>query len=322
MRTLRSFRFESAVGRGLASALPGWMPVPVPGPMVRGLDGQALDLEQAEMPNYLNGRWARKGWWYYYPQALLLKTPLAVWVFLLLAAGAAVATRRALPSAGKSDPRARLAIWMAGTWAGAVVLSALTSQLNIGVRYLLPAFPSFFLLMAGCAVWLGRRGRWAPWVLAGLGLCYVGAPLSVHPHYLPFFNRLAGGPAGGWRYLANSNNDWGQDLPLLARWLEMNEIVEPIHLAYFGHLDPAHYGIPYEVSPDHPQAGIHVVSLNLLLGLPYPVNDHGEWRLLGAGLTEPQNHLAWLRGRQPEERLGETLWIYRMPPRAPAGPGP
>jgi len=35
---------------------------------------------------------------------------------------------------------------------------------------------------------------------------------TVAPHYLAYFNELAGGPANGFKELADSNLDWGQDL--------------------------------------------------------------------------------------------------------------
>ena len=85
-----------------------------------------------------------------------------------------------------------------------------------------------------------------------------------------------------------------------------------VHLAYFGHLDPARYGIEYVLPPDAPVPGLHVVSLNLLLGLPYVAVEHGRWVLLGDNLIRPQNRFAWLREREPLTRLGGSLWVFRV----------
>jgi hypothetical protein len=189
----------------------------------------------------------------------------------------------------------------------------MTSRLNIGVRYLMPMLPFVYLLLGGLAARAQAAGRWAR-VTAGILLtAYGGATLAAYPDYLTFFNVLAGGSQGGWRYLANSNNDWGQDLPRLAEWLRDNAPGEVVHLAYFGHMDPARYGIDYVLGTDQPVSGLHAVSLNLLLGMPYVVMDHGEWRLLGRDLTTPQNRFAWLRDRTPVAKLGETIWVYRVP---------
>ena len=45
-------------------------------------------------------------------------------------------------------------------------------------------------------------------VLVAFGI----ASLALHPHYLAYFNALAGGPQNGWRVAVDSNIDWGQDL--------------------------------------------------------------------------------------------------------------
>ena len=64
--------------------------------------------------------------------------------------------------------------------------------------------------------------------------------LRVHPSYLAYFNEIAGGPDGGWRYVTDSNLDWGQDLKRLSEFVEERGISE-IHLDYFGTADPAYY---------------------------------------------------------------------------------
>ena len=48
--------------------------------------------------------------------------------------------------------------------------------------------------------------------------------LRVHPNYLAYFNEAAGGPAQGWRWLVDSNVDWGQELPGLKRYMDTNGI--------------------------------------------------------------------------------------------------
>jgi hypothetical protein len=325
---LDGFRFHSRSAGVATSWMPGWTPVPLPAALVRGMDAQMLDLQDAEMPNYLNGRWSRRGWWYYYPEALALKTPLALWGLLFVGLWAAWRRRRPGRDAGEPGQGSeghRCAQWLLGLWLGALLLSALLSHLDIGIRYLLPALPAGLLLLGGLLaplrfhlrdlrlLRLRSADRPALVLALVLALLYAGAAVGAHPHYLPFFNRLAGGPAGGWRYLANSNSDWGQDLPLLKRWLESQGLSgQRIHLAYFGHMDPARYGIHYSLPPEEPRPGVHVVSLNLLLGLPYVAVENGRWVLLGEDLVQQQHRFAWLRERRPVARLGESLWVFRV----------
>jgi len=318
---LGSFRLHSGLAGAVARVLPAATPVPLPASFVRGLDGQMLDLEQAEMPNYLNGSWSRQGWWYYYPQALLQKTPLALWGLAAAAIGFALvrwrrgegAAASGPPPGGGADAPARgLAGWMISTLAVTLLAGALGARLDIGIRYLLPLLPLLYLLLGG-ALAPAVRGRQGRVVVLLLLAAYAGVVVAAFPGYLPFFNSLAGGTQGGWRYLANSNLDWGQDLAGLARYLDERRSHAPVYLAYFGHLDPARYGIDYRLPPDHPVAGLYAVSVNLLLGMPYVVVDQGRWALFGDDLTRPQNRLAWLRAREPLARIGGSIWIYEVP---------
>jgi hypothetical protein len=66
--------------------------------------------------------------------------------------------------------------------------------------------------------------------------------IFIAPHYLSYFNWLSGGPATGYRYLADSNVDWGQDLPALRQTLTHVGAQQPI-VAYFGTAPLDAYGI-------------------------------------------------------------------------------
>ena len=79
--------------------------------------------------------------------------------------------------------------------------------------------------------------------------------VAVHPYELSFFNRLIGGPKNGYKYLADSNLDWGQDLKGLKQWMDRNG-VRHINLDYFGTADPSYYGIEYTALPGSLRMGI------------------------------------------------------------------
>ena len=68
----------------------------------------------------------------------------------------------------------------------------------------------------------------------------VGVAVWIHPHYLSYFNPIAGGPANGYRVLIDSNVDWGQDLLRLRRWMA-EEGVDSVRLGWFGTADPTSY---------------------------------------------------------------------------------
>ena len=87
----------------------------------------------------LLGDHSQSGWWYYFPVAFALKTTLP---FLLLTIAAiAWATRRTI---ARRDPRL-IALLLPPALYTAL---AMTSQINIGIRHLLPIYPFLFILVA------------------------------------------------------------------------------------------------------------------------------------------------------------------------------
>jgi hypothetical protein len=74
------------------------------------------------------------------------------------------------------------------------------------------------------------------------------------PHYLAYFNPLAGGPRHGYRHLVDSSLDWGQDLPGLKQWIDRGHAAprEAIYLSYFGVGVPRYYGLPTLELPSSP----------------------------------------------------------------------
>jgi len=51
-------------------------------------------------------------------------------------------------------------------------------------------------------------------------LWYSISTPRIFPHYLPYFNELIDDPKNGYKYVIDSNMDWGQDLPGLKDFLE------------------------------------------------------------------------------------------------------
>lgn len=246
------------------------------------LYGLLYTLKSAESRfAYLRGRISTVGWWYYFPYVFAVKTPLPL--PLLCAVGAAGWIAYARSPQPQHRRAAGELLWPAVIFLAVYALASLTSSLNIGHRHLLPVYPFLFVLAAGSTWWIGRaQGRVLPKVLVALLLvCHAGASLRTYPHYLPYFNVLAGGPTHGWRYLSDSNIDWGQDLIHLRRHLDAHpELVPPdrrLKLAYFGTADPEYYLGPVEHLPSWPfmpdenlaevSPGLYAVSVTQLTEL-------------------------------------------------------
>ncbi len=243
--------------------------------------------------SYLLGSYSVDGRWWYFPAAVLVKTPLALLLLGLDGAGAALRRPRA--------ESAWLLIPPAGYFA-----AALLSKTQIGYRHLLPIYP-FLCLWAGLgAARLWKRGRGGRAVLAAAGLWLSVSVASASPHFLSYFNELARGRGEDW--LSDSNLDWGQDLSALAAELAARGN-PPVVLSYFGVGDPAAYGIRYvplgvvsnveregdaALEPGGPV--LFAVSETNLVGTYY--KDHALF--------------SWLRSRRPAVVLGGSIFLYDL----------
>jgi len=137
--------------------------------------------------------------------------------------------------------------------------------------------------------------------------------LSIHPHYLGFFNWAVGGPDNGHTILLDSNIDWGQDLLRLQNWMDENG-VDRVKLGWFGTAVPAYYNLDYEPLPGFPQAEF----LSLWTQPPFNVAapETGVYAISVSSLMElplPQSGVyAWFRQREPDARIGVSIWIYEV----------
>jgi 4-amino-4-deoxy-L-arabinose transferase-like glycosyltransferase len=273
--------------------------VPAP-PYVQGIMA-ILDSAAGGRPGYLMGQISTEGWWYYFPVAFAVKTPLTTLVGLLIATGMML----------RRPARDDLLILVPPLL---FFLVSTTARLNLGYRHLLPALPFLAVHIgriapptSGSLPSASRVARYLPIALVALAF----STLSIYPHFLAYFNLIGGGPQNGWHILVDSNIDWGQDLKELRNWMESEEI-EHIRLSWFGSARPEAYGISYDLLPgvphgffthsdpafnrEQPEPGVYVISVTNLVGAIFP--DHDLF--------------AWFRARPPDDRVGYSLFIYRV----------
>ncbi|MBI3934317.1 MAG: glycosyltransferase family 39 protein [Acidobacteria bacterium] len=248
----------------------------------------ALKASRWGQPLFFLGTVYPSGLRVYFPFVYLIKEPLALHLLTLLALPFAFSRFRL----AVLQP-ARLRELVAGHFTefaflfvlGVYWTALIRSNMNIGVRHLLPAFPFTFILVSGQIVTLSQRlGRPAAIRAFRIGL---GALLAwqaitvfrVHPSYLAYFNELAGGPDGGWRYVNDSNLDWGQDVKRLAQYVKVQGIAG-IHADYFGPADAVYYlkdKYLGSVGCSEPPKGWVAVSAMVYPGAPWnPTCDYRQ----------------------------------------------
>lgn len=246
-------------------------------------------------PAFLNGEINDRGWWYYFPVAFAIKTPIAM---LALIAGGLVLVARRWRQLGPQDVLFVLlpiAVYLA---------AAMATRLNIGLRHLLPIYPLLLMLVAAAAKALLDRGR--------AGVIALAAALAIgvvefgrnYPDNLAFFNAFVGGPAHGSEYLVDSNLDWGQDLKPLKAWMDDNHVPH-INLAYFGTAYPPYYGINatylpgsafFEPGGNVQLPGYVAVSATVLRGVYLGEPERAFYRSFAS--------------RTPVANIGHSIFVY------------
>lgn len=106
-------------------------------------------------------------------------------------------------------------------------LVAMSSNMNIGARHLLPIYPFLYVLGAGAAAKLLLLDR--RWLIAVIALVAWQAAdaLTIYPAYMAFGNGLWGGPSKVHLYLSDANVDWGQQLNDVRAYLASRGITAP-----------------------------------------------------------------------------------------------
>jgi 4-amino-4-deoxy-L-arabinose transferase-like glycosyltransferase len=263
------------------------VPLPLAG-LISGI-GAVQYHNQAGHGSYLLGEYRSTGWWYFFPVAVGVKTPIG---FLVLAACGLLLILRGF----------RASPWQQGLTAvfpAAIMLVCMISRINLGVRHILPMYP--MLAVAGgyaiseLLLLAKRRGRLiavAPMVLV---LWVVAGSWAARPDFLAYFNELAGGH--GESILVESDLDWGQDLRRLSQRLK-DLRAEHVSISYFGTAPLERAELPpFSVLwPDAPVTRGYVAVSARYLFMDYARDGS----------------FGWLKRYTPSEVVGKSIYLYDL----------
>jgi len=177
------------------------------------------------------------------------------------------------------------------------LLVAMSSNENIGVRYVLPAYPFLAILAAYAGVWLWKAGSSAAStygyraIVVVLILWNVVRTVHAAPDFIPYFNEVAAPYSS--RILVDSDFDWGQDLERLAAVLKQRNIGF-FWIVYEGTADLKQQDMPPSriLYPNQKPAGWIAIS---------------EFKLK----MEPED-FGWLENYKPVCRAGKTIRLYHF----------
>lgn len=259
---------------------------------------------------YLNGNFNHDGWWYYFLWAFIIKTPVPFLIFL----SAAIFNYK------KNDLNFlnRSFIFLP-----VILFLFVTSwkAYNIGVRYILLIYPFLILFVSGQIIAIMQNVKrkaqnnglkfkrlffafsFSLYALAGW---YVFSSLSVYPDYLAYFNELIGGPDNGYKYLDDSNIEWGQDLKRLAQYQKNNPALQVVYSWDTFAGSSKSYGIK------------NLLLLNMKeqwWASPsgkYAINVHALVRLKRASQKYEDDRLNWGDLYRPVSRIGRSFFVYEF----------
>ena len=264
------------------------------------------------------GMYSRTGWWLYFPVAFALKTTLP---FLLISVTSLVwAIHQYVRK------RDRAFIWMLAPFA-VYTAYVLGSRIDIGVRYLLPAYPFLFILGGAMLARAFRRGprRRAAMFAAIILLGWTGVEaVRAFPNHMSYMNQLASARPHWW-YLSDSNVEWGEDAPQVAQYLRARgeSRVRSAFLADFILLH--HYGVqPLELAnadgAEPEPTRYTAIGAGFLNGsiVPEAIKIQGRW----VTETERHNFFDAYRHRTPAAVIGGSVYLFRDDQVPDASPPP
>lgn len=301
---------------------------------------------------YFIGKVSSQAFPAYFPTVFLLKEPLPSLAFMLFALGITFGRNAAaFAKSWKLEEKSRrLADYIRHhikelSMFGFIVLYSyisITGNLNIGFRHLFPILPFIYILTAKTIFdFLKRRDEhsrfvWGFCVFFG-ALFLAAGTAAAYPSYMSYFNRLAGGSQNGYKYVTDSNADWGQDLKRLKNWVndynycggmkcdanlkvgcpklcytlienpsDTPKTIEKIHLNYFGGADIKYYfgdtAIDWWDSRRPLEPGFYALSTNYLMGSIYDK-------------TKPDNEsYRWTEKFKPVAQVGTSIFVYYLTP--------
>jgi 4-amino-4-deoxy-L-arabinose transferase-like glycosyltransferase len=235
------------------------------------------------------------GQWFYFPVAFAVKSSAVL--LLLLPFGLL------LPFLSGEKRREMMFLLVPPILFFAV---ALTSEMNIGVRHILPVYPFFIVAAAVGAIAVCRKFYFFRYVLIALLLYHATTAIRIAPNYIAFANDFWGGTNNTYRVLADSNVEWGQNLKLAGEYLA-RENISDCWFAGFAGGELNHVQQPCRLIPG---------SLNWFateeLVEPTPPVIEGTI-LLSVSVLSPHGGDEYLEVAQSEQiaQIGGSIFIYR-----------
>ena len=207
--TVENYHFYSNPFKDLSEKI-GQFPLPLPRYYVMGLD-MVMTHDELGHRAFLNGEVKTDGWFYYFIEAALLKSQIAFLILLIV---------YFYFSYKKISQFNSVFIWLPAI---TFLVFASMSKIDIGVKYILPVYLLSCILVGGIVNIKFRdeksSERMVYFIIVILAIITLTS-LFAWPNYISYFNELVG--SNDYKYLADSNIDWGQDSYFITKYMAHN----------------------------------------------------------------------------------------------------
>jgi hypothetical protein len=298
-----AFQNPQSPPRGVFREVVAANPV-VPAPdFVRGV-WLVLQMNKQAPESYLFGHEKPGGWWYFFPVALAVKTPIPFLILGFLGLVLSIRkVRRRQPSA--VTPAVAIA---------AIFVATLFVSLRVGTRHVLVVLPLLAVLAGYGASFLWRLPGVQP-IWGRLALCLLLAwqittSVRAQSDFLAYFNEFA--PSDPSEVLIKGCDlDCGQDVFRLSQKLRSLS-AKHVSVGVWSSMDLSHLDLPpFDIlQPHRPATGWVAVSVRALRTGQVVVCQDGH---IFPDNPYPRDTLSWLDHYRPVARVGKTILLYDIP---------
>lgn len=264
---------------------------------------QGLVRYQLNTLTYLDGHLTSHGEWWYYPGSFLAKSTLVVLLVLLFGL---IYVPRNLKRGHDLFSDSKIYILAPIIIFG---ILAMISRYDLGLRTLFIIFPFIFILIGYLVSQaLKSRSPKTSWWLWAAAVYYGFTIVSAFPNYLAYSNELFGGRTHSYRYLADSNLDWGQGLKQLKIYAAKHNI-KNLQIIYYGEAVPEYYGFR-PISE-----GIRPVLLHPLNQTTPPPNGWLAVSTSNLNYSGLHDTGYLIDGTPPKDLVAGSILLYKLPSR-------
>ena len=282
----RDYQFESKGLQWTQTEFPwlGSLLVPVPYPFLQGMDLVFFRESTGFWQSYLLGHLSEAGGFKgYYFVASFFKVPIATQIILWTSFVVYLWNKKRRERFWQNEVFILLPV------AFFVIYFNFFYNTQIGIRFYLVIFPLLYVFASQLfQEWTSFR--WIEKAISSaLAVYLVVSVLSYYPHYISYFNELVWNRTMSYKYLADSNLDWGQNKDYLHQYMK------------------THPGTVFE--PAKIRAGQIVVSANDLVGIDNPSQFAWLRENFNPSGTIAYSYLIYDVSQQDLERLCEIKKI-------------